>query len=58
MVGALTVTQQTLAIARSPGQSLIVVTTAAGSPSERALALLRTLGVPMHARELSERDRV
>jgi MmyB-like transcription regulator ligand binding domain len=41
LVGALTVTQQTLAIARSPEQNLIVVTTAAGSPSEQALALLR-----------------
>jgi hypothetical protein len=58
VVGALTVTQQTLAIARSPGQSLIVVTTVAGSPSERALALLRTLGAPMHDRELSESSRV
>ena len=58
VVGALTVTQQTLAIARSPGQSLIVVTTVAGSPSERALALLRTLGTPMLDRELSERSRV
>jgi hypothetical protein len=36
-----TVTQQTLAIARSPEQNLIVVTTAPGSPSEEALALLR-----------------
>jgi transcriptional regulator with XRE-family HTH domain len=41
LVGAVTVTQQTLAIARSPEQNLIVVTTAAGSPSEEALALLR-----------------
>lgn len=58
VVGSLTVTQQTLAIARSPGQSLIVVTTAAESPSERALALLRTLGTPMVDRELSGRFRV
>ncbi|MGX9674170.1 helix-turn-helix domain-containing protein [Mycobacterium sp. HM-7] len=56
-VGALTVTQQTLAIARSPGQSLIVVTTTAGSPSERALALLRTLGTSVHERELPEKSR-
>lgn len=58
VVGALTVTQQTLAIARSPGQSLIVVTTVAGSPSERALALLRALGAPALDRELPERSRV
>ncbi|MGW0162545.1 helix-turn-helix domain-containing protein [Mycobacterium sp. NPDC003323] len=58
VVGDLTVTQQTLAIARSPGQSLIVVTTAAGSSSERALALLRTLGTPMLDRELPDRPRV
>lgn len=58
VVGALTVTQQTLAIARSPGQSLIVVTTVAGSPSERALALLRTLSAPMHDRQRSERSPV
>jgi hypothetical protein len=38
------VTQQTLAIARSPGQSLIVCTTPAGSPSEQALVLLRQAG--------------
>ncbi|MGC4944046.1 helix-turn-helix domain-containing protein [Kribbella sp. DT2] len=43
LVGAVTVTQQTLAIARSPEQNLIVVTTAAGSPSEAALTLLRQL---------------
>lgn len=58
VVGAVTVTQQTLAIARSPGQSLIVVTTAAGSPSERAMALLRTLGTPMVDREPAARSRV
>lgn len=57
VVGALTVTQQTLAIARSPEQSLIVVTTAQGSPSEQALSLLHTLGAPMHDRELPERTR-
>lgn len=44
VVGALTVTQQTLAIARSPGQSLIVCTTPAGSSSEGALVLLRQAG--------------
>jgi len=44
VVGAVTVTQQTLAIARSPEQNLVVVTTAAGSPSEEALALLRQAG--------------
>ncbi|MFI1105810.1 hypothetical protein [Streptomyces melanogenes] len=41
VVGTLTVTQQTLSIARSPGQALIVCTTPAGSSSEEALALLR-----------------
>ncbi len=41
LVGAVTVTQQTLAILRSPEQSLIVVTTAAGSSSEAALTILR-----------------
>ena len=41
VVGRVTVTQQTLAIARSPGQSLVVCTAPAGSPSEEALALLR-----------------
>ncbi len=44
VVGKVTVTQQTLAIARSPGQSLIVCTTPAGSPSEQALVLLRQAG--------------
>ncbi|WP_085172367.1 helix-turn-helix domain-containing protein [Mycolicibacterium iranicum] len=48
VIGAVTVTQQTLAIARSPEQSLIVVTTVAGSPSEQALTLLRSLGTPVH----------
>jgi transcriptional regulator with XRE-family HTH domain len=55
VVGAVTVTQQTLAIARSPDQSLIVVTTVAGSPSEQALALLRSLGGPV--REAHQRSR-
>jgi anti-sigma factor RsiW len=41
VVGTVTVTQQTLAIVRSPEQSLIICTTPAGSPSEEALALLR-----------------
>ncbi|MER0444367.1 helix-turn-helix transcriptional regulator [Streptomyces sp. Edi4] len=40
VVGTVTVTQQTLSIARSPEQVLIVCTAPAGSPSERALALL------------------
>jgi transcriptional regulator with XRE-family HTH domain len=44
VVGSVTVTQQTLAIARAPGQSLIVCTTPAGSPSEQALVLLRQAG--------------
>ncbi|ANZ14019.1 hypothetical protein SNOUR_03495 [Streptomyces noursei ATCC 11455] len=37
----MTVTQQTLSIARSPEQALNVCTTPAGSSSEEALALLR-----------------
>ncbi|MFE3942355.1 helix-turn-helix domain-containing protein [Streptomyces sp. NPDC059118] len=41
VVGTVTVTQQTLAIARSPEQALIVCTAPAGSSSEEALALLR-----------------
>jgi hypothetical protein len=41
VVGSVTVTQQTLGLARSPGQNLIVVTTVAGSQSEEAIALLR-----------------
>ncbi|WP_405615559.1 helix-turn-helix transcriptional regulator [Streptomyces sp. NBC_01511] len=41
VVGTVTVTQQTLSIARSPEQALIVCTTPAGSPSEEAVALLR-----------------
>jgi transcriptional regulator with XRE-family HTH domain len=44
-VGTVTVTQQTLAVARSPEQSLIVCTTPAGSSSEEALALLRSARV-------------
>ncbi|MGI5216746.1 helix-turn-helix transcriptional regulator [Nocardia sp. CA-290969] len=40
-VGPVTVTQQTLSIARAPDQMLIVCTTPAGSPSEQGLALLR-----------------
>ncbi|MEV1118235.1 helix-turn-helix transcriptional regulator [Actinosynnema sp. NPDC049800] len=47
VVGALTVTQQTLSIARSPDQVLVVCTTSGGSSSEEALALLRqTSGRP------------
>jgi transcriptional regulator with XRE-family HTH domain len=57
VVGAVTVTQQTLAIARSPGQSLIVVTTAAGSPSEQALSLLRSLGAPVYDGAVPDRSR-
>ncbi|MFF5567775.1 helix-turn-helix transcriptional regulator [Streptomyces sp. NPDC012623] len=41
VVGTVTVTQQTLSIARSPEQALIVCTTSLGSSSEEALALLR-----------------
>ncbi len=37
----MTVTQQTLVLARSPGQSVVVCTTPAGSPSEAAMARLR-----------------
>ncbi|MFF2959037.1 helix-turn-helix domain-containing protein [Streptomyces sp. NPDC057963] len=44
VVGTVTVTQQTLSIARSPDQMLVVCTTPAGSPSEEALALLRQAG--------------
>ncbi|WP_329467124.1 helix-turn-helix domain-containing protein [Streptomyces sp. NBC_01431] len=40
VVGAVTVTQQALSIARSPEQVLTVCTTPAGSASEEALALL------------------
>lgn len=47
LIGAVTVTQQTLSIARSPDQALIVMTTAAGSPSEQALTLLRGAGHPL-----------
>ncbi|WP_431922105.1 helix-turn-helix transcriptional regulator [Amycolatopsis tucumanensis] len=49
VVGAVTVTQQTLSIARSPDQVLIVCTTPAGSPSEEALALLRQTSGGEHA---------
>ncbi|MBT2212294.1 helix-turn-helix transcriptional regulator [Actinomadura sp. NEAU-AAG7] len=41
VVGPVTLTQQTLSIARSPDQVLIVCTTPAGSPSEEALVPLR-----------------
>jgi transcriptional regulator with XRE-family HTH domain len=58
VVGAVTVTQQTLAIARSPEQSLVAVTTPAGSPSESALALLRqAVGRPAGDLTRSERLR-
>jgi transcriptional regulator with XRE-family HTH domain len=51
VVGTVTVTQQTLSIARSPEQALIVCTTPAGSPSDEALALLRQTsnGLTPHA---------
>ncbi|WP_425285692.1 hypothetical protein [Amycolatopsis rubida] len=41
VVGRVTVTQQTLSVARSPEQVLIVCTTPEGSASEEALTLLR-----------------
>jgi S-formylglutathione hydrolase FrmB len=40
LVGALTVTQQTLTGASTPEQSIIMVTTAPGSASQAALTLL------------------
>ncbi|AKS30931.1 helix-turn-helix transcriptional regulator [Mycolicibacterium goodii] len=40
IVGPVTISQQNLAIARSPDQLLCVMTTAAGSPSEDAVKLL------------------
>lgn len=43
VVGTVNVTQQTLSIARSPEQLLIVCTTSARSPSEEALALLKQM---------------
>ncbi|QFG25528.1 helix-turn-helix transcriptional regulator [Actinomadura sp. WMMB 499] len=43
LVGELTVTQQNLAMTRSPGQSLSVMTTKAGSSSADTIELLRTL---------------
>ncbi len=43
VVGTVTVTQQTLSIARSPDQLLIVCTAPAGSSDASALALLRQL---------------
>ncbi|MEU6995739.1 helix-turn-helix transcriptional regulator [Streptomyces sp. NPDC046465] len=46
-VGPLTVTQQTLALVRSPEQVIVVCTTPAGSSSEAALALLRELAGPV-----------
>ncbi|GGZ93845.1 transcriptional regulator [Streptomyces subrutilus] len=44
VIGRVTVTQQTLSIARAPDQVLIVCTTSVGSPSEEALVLLRQAG--------------
>ncbi|MGW0251618.1 helix-turn-helix transcriptional regulator [Nocardia goodfellowii] len=46
VVGPVTVTQQTLSIARAPGQALVVCTTSAGSPAQEALALLRQVNRP------------
>lgn len=40
LVGSLTVTQQSLGLVHSPGQSLITMTAPAGSPSAHALRLL------------------
>ncbi|GGL11003.1 hypothetical protein GCM10011588_26910 [Nocardia jinanensis] len=53
-VGPVTVTQQTLSIARVPDQVLIVCTTPAGSPGEQGLALLQhASGLHMPTRALS-----
>jgi hypothetical protein len=46
LVGALTITQQTLTTTQSPDQSLVVVTTEPGSPSETALRLLAHATTP------------
>lgn len=46
VVGPVTVTQQTLSIARSPDQVLVVCTAAADSASEEALTLLRQVSEP------------
>ncbi|MFC9435937.1 helix-turn-helix domain-containing protein [Nocardia sp. NPDC057030] len=63
VVGAVTVTQQTLAVARSPEQVLIVCTTPAGSPAEAALALLRQASgergsVPGVPAKITDRQRI
>jgi hypothetical protein len=52
VVGTVTVTQQTLALVRSPEQPVVVCTTPAGSPSEEALALLRQAGAGERARAM------
>ncbi len=44
LVGALTVAQQILTPARSPEQTVVVVTTAEGSASENTLKLLARSG--------------
>lgn len=44
LVGAVTVTQHILTVARSPEQSVVVVTTAEGSGSEHAITLLARSG--------------
>jgi hypothetical protein len=55
LIDELTVTQQTLALARSPEQSVVVCTTPAGSSSEHALALLRRQAADRHAHAASVR---
>ncbi|WP_051165966.1 helix-turn-helix domain-containing protein [Amycolatopsis orientalis] len=50
VVGRVTVTQQTLSVARSPEQVLIVCTTPEGSASAEALTLLRQLSGPEQLR--------
>jgi transcriptional regulator with XRE-family HTH domain len=52
-VGSLTVTQQNLVLARSPQQSLCVITTAAGSSSADTMELLARSVREQHHRELS-----
>ncbi|AHH97254.1 helix-turn-helix transcriptional regulator [Kutzneria viridogrisea] len=52
LVGRITVTQQALAIARSPEQTLIAHTTEAGSPSQNAIQLLAQAGTWCTATEV------
>ncbi|WP_275292338.1 helix-turn-helix transcriptional regulator [Amycolatopsis sp. La24] len=56
VVGRVTVTQQTLSVARSPEQVLIVCTTPEGSASEEALTLLRQVSAPASLPETAEYD--